>query len=130
MTSYFLSLCLAASVGIDQGPDNAPPPKPVEPAPVAPAAPPVLNVLPMVECPKPICISDFCHSFVPVPGTYEVLFVHPVKGCPVWVCFTLPPNCGMPKICCTKRDIIFDYGCKAVDIKFKILCGKVAVLYN
>jgi hypothetical protein len=124
MTPYFLSLFLAAAVGVEQGPGDAPPPKPVEPAPMLSAAPP------LVECPRPICISDFCHGFTPVPGTYEVLFVHPVKGCPVSVCFTLPANCGTPRICCSKREIVFDYGCKAVVIKFKILCGKVAVLYT
>jgi hypothetical protein len=123
MNSTFLSLCLVAAVGVDQAPADVPPPKPVEPAPMIQVAPA------MIECPRPSCISDFCHSFVPMPGTYEVLFIHPVKGCPVWVCFNLPANCCPPKICCSNREIVFDYGCKKVVIKFKILCGKVAVLY-
>ena len=123
MTSCFLSLCLAAAVGVEQAP-AVPPPKPVEPAPIVPKAAPVY------ECPRPICISDFCRSFKPAPGTYDVLFIHPVKGCPIWVCFTLPANCGTPRICCSNREIVFDYGCKgAVIVRFKLLCGRVAVIY-
>src|SRR5262245_46209654 len=116
MTSYLLSLCVA-SIGIDQAPPVMPPPRPVETPAVA-------------SCPLPISLCDFCRSFKPGPGQYEVLFIHPVKCCPVWVCFTLPPGCGTPKVCCDKRNLVFDYGCNgAVVVHFKLLCGGVKVKY-
>jgi hypothetical protein len=123
MTSCFLCLCLSAAVAAEQAPPAAPPPKPVEPAPIE------LKLAPSAACPTPITLCDFCHGFKPAPGKYEVLFLHPVKCCPVWVCFDLPAGCGPPKVCCSKREIVFDYGCKAVVIRFKLLCGKVAVNY-
>lgn len=120
MTSCLLCLCMSASIGLNQAdPETIPLPKGAEPATLQ------AGVLP--ACPQPITICDFCHSFKAMPGHYEVLFLHPVKGCPVWVCFTLPPGCA--KVCCSKREIVFDYGCKDKDvvIRFKLLCGGVRV---
>ena len=134
MTSCLFCLCLSAAVGMEQAPaPKAPPPSP--PAEQLPGPPNdllprvLLNGLPpsSAACLKPISLCDFCRSFKPAPGKYEVLFIHPVKGCPVWVCFDLPP--GNPKVCCGKRTIVFDYGCKTVVIRFKVLCGGVRVDY-
>src|SRR5580700_8359868 len=91
MVACLLSLCLTGAAGLE------PPPL------VLPAPTPTL-----VPCPTPIAVCDFARSFRPAPGTYEVLFVHPTKGCPVRVYFTLPPGC--PRVCCHNRDLTFDYG--------------------
>jgi hypothetical protein len=121
MTSHLLCLCLSASLGLNQAaPEAIPLPKGAEPASVK-------GMVLAPGCPQPIALCDFCKSFKPAPGHYEVLFLHPVKCCPVWVCFTLPPGCA--KVCCSKREIVFDYGCRDKDvvIRFKLLCGGVRV---
>jgi hypothetical protein len=101
------------------GVDQPLPPPAVDPSAKAPA---------VMACPVPISVCDFCRSFKPAPGNYEVLFIHPVKCCPVWVCFTVPPGCV--KVCCDRRNIVFDCGCNgAVAIHFKLLCGGVKVRY-
>jgi hypothetical protein len=122
MTSCMLCLCLSAALGVEQEKPKEPPPKPVEPAPIDPKAPKP------AACPTPISHCDFARTFKPAPGKYEVLFIHPVKGCPVWVCFDLPP--GKPCVYTSKRQLVFDYGCHAVVVQFKILCGRVAVYYD
>jgi hypothetical protein len=121
MSSTLLSFCLLA--GLSEG---QPPEAPAVPVPAAP--PIVAPIIIAPDCPVPISLCDFCQSFKPVPGNYEILFLHPVKCCPVRVCFTLPPGC--PKVCCSKREIVFDYGCCAVTIRFKILFGGVKVIYS
>jgi hypothetical protein len=79
----------------------------------------------MVPPPPPaISLEDFARSFVPMPGNYEVVLLHPTKCCPVKVCFTLPPGC--PKVHVTKRQIDFDYGKHSVRIRFPILGGPAA----
>lgn len=112
---------LVLSLSLSQA--QLPPPKPLEPAPVDPSAArpaPVLVV-------HPISHGDFARMFKPAPGNYEVVFIHPVKGCPVRVCFSLPP--GNPCVICSRRELVFDYGCRTVRIHFKLLCGRVAVNY-
>lgn len=117
MTSCMLYLCLSGSLAGSQAGEALPPPASMAPALASRAEP---------DCPVTLC--DFARGFQPVPGNYEVLFVHPVKGCPVRVCFTLPPGC--PRVCLSKRAVVFDYGCRAVTIHFKILCGRVKVVYS
>jgi len=101
----------------------AQPPVPAEPLPV-----PVPLVTLAPACPTPVSVCDFAKAFQAVPGKYEVLFIHPVKGCPVQVCFELPP--GKPCVKVQRRSLVFDYGCKCVTVQFKLLCGKWAVYYE
>src|SRR5262249_55029894 len=120
MNSCLFSIMMAVALGADP-PLPAPAPLPAAPAAAEPAK---TSLVP--ACPLPVNLCDFCRSFKPAPGQYEVLFLHPVKCCPIWVCFTLPPGC--PKVCCDKRNIVFDYGCNGtVVIHFKLLCGGVKV---
>ncbi|HEY7315821.1 MAG TPA: hypothetical protein VH643_41210 [Gemmataceae bacterium] len=97
-------------------PDGALPPPQVLPSPPPPAVIPV----------QPLTLSQFAASFQPLPGKYEVLLVHPKTGCPVKVCFTLPPGClrGMRV---TGHKIVFDYKCQH-DVVIRFLhFGKVWV---
>ncbi len=114
------ALCLTAALSLSQPPTepDLPTPTPI----VLPAAP--LAPAPVV---RPITLAEFAATFQPLPGTYEITFIHPRKKCPVCVTFTLPPGC--PKMCVSKHDIVFDYGKCAVDIRFRFF-GKVSVTTN
>jgi len=102
-----------------------PAPTPLQPEPGAPVVVPAAPSYPVIPAPiRPITLEEFAATFQPLPGTYEVTFIHPGKKCPVTVCFTLPPGC--PKVRLTKRQIEFDYGRCDVTIRFRI-CGKVSV---
>lgn len=90
-------LCLCLSVG------ELPPPTPV----------------------RPLTVEEFAATFRPEPGTYEVLFLHPVSKKPVNVTFTLPPGCV--RVRWEKREIVFDYGKQVIRLRFRLL-GKVAVI--
>jgi hypothetical protein len=120
---YASVLLLSTALG------QLPPPTPVPPVPpqeIQPALP--VSVVPTPPPMKPITLAEFATSFKPVPGTYEITFLHPIKKCPVTVCFTLPADCGCPKICVRKHTIEFDYGHHHdVRIHFR-LCGKVSVV--
>lgn len=100
-------------------PDGAlPPPQVVLPPP--PPPPPAL--IPV----RPLTLSEFAASFKPLPGTYEVLLIHPKTCCPVKVCFTLPPGC-LRKMRVTGHKIVFEYKCQRdVVIRFMHF-GKVWV---
>ncbi len=109
------ALLLSATLTAGQLP---PPVPPQEVAPVIPAAP--------VQT-KLITLDEFAATFQPLPGTYEIMFLHPIKKCPVNVTFTLPADCGCPKTRVRKHEIVFDYGGKHdVDIHFRLF-GKVTV---
>lgn len=111
MTSCLLCLCLSASIG-------------QEPVEAAPLPAPIIH-----DEIIPITICDFARAFKPQCGSYEVVFLHPVKCCPVTVCFDLPNGC--PTVRVGKRSIVFDYGkCGCVTINFRILCGRVSVHYS
>jgi hypothetical protein len=115
------ALYLSAVLTLGQPPavppgETLPPPTPL----VLPAPPPTLLA-------KPITLAEFACSFQPLPGTYEITFIHPIKKCPVCVTFTLPADCGCPKMRVGKCKIVFDYGTHEVDIRFKLF-GKVAVV--
>jgi hypothetical protein len=110
----------------------------VEPPPFPPAPPLPSTEVPPIELPsptplpgpstiptpvlptvlRPMTVGEFAACFKPTCGMHEVLLVHPRTGCPVKVCFTLPPGC--PRVCATKRKIEFDYGRCSVDIIFRI----------
>jgi hypothetical protein len=94
----------------------------VEPPPqVVPTLPaPVL--LPV----RPMTLKEFASAVKPLPGNYEVLLIHPKTGCPVKVCFTLPPGC-VRKVRVNSHRIEFVYkGQHDVVIRF-LHGGKVRV---
>jgi hypothetical protein len=99
---------------IATSPDSALPPPAILPPSVAPPL-------------RPLTLQEFAAAFnKPLPGKYEVMLIHPKKGCPVKVCFTLPPGC-IRKVRVTEHKIVFDYKCQRdVVIRF-LCCGKVWV---
>jgi hypothetical protein len=90
-----------------------------EPVPVLPPPTPL--------APRAMTLQEFACAVPPLPGTYDVLLIHSRKGCPVRVCFTLPPGC--PKVRVSKHEIEFDYGRCEVQIRCR-LCGKITVDYD
>lgn len=100
--------------------------------PAPPDAPlPAPQVVPELSPPavvpiRPLTVSEFAATFKPLPGRYEVLLIHPKTGCPVQVCFTLPPGC-IRCVRATGHRIVFDYKCQCnVVIRF-LHSGKVWV---
>ena len=92
-----------------------PPPQPV------PALPPA-TVVPV----RPLTVNEFAASFKPLPGSYEVLLLHPKTCCPVKVCLTLPPGC-IRKVRVNGHKIEFVYKCQR-DVVIRFLHnGKVWV---
>jgi len=67
---------------------------------------------------QPISLRDFALTFKPGPGpgTYDVVFIHPISHHPVEVTFNLPA--GTPRIAYDSRGIVFDYAVQAVVIRF------------
>ncbi|MGE3803122.1 MAG: hypothetical protein AB7K24_00460 [Gemmataceae bacterium] len=118
MTACLWSVVLSTSLGQ----------APVLPAPTPLAAPAPIVMTGPIVLDKPISHYDFARMFQPAPGNYEICFIHPVKCCPVKVCFCLPPGC--PKVCVGKRSLCFDYGNCEVTIQFKILFGRARVYYD
>jgi hypothetical protein len=100
-------------------------PSQVEPVPTLPPPTPLVPPAPVVV--RPITLREFAASFQPLPGNYEVVFAHTRTGCPVKVCFTLPPGC--PKVLCSRHQIEFDYGKCEVEIRFQLF-GRVKVEYD
>ena len=96
-------------------------PAPLAPPPAAtpPVPPPAVVRVPTLE--------EFAATFRPAPGSYEVTILHSRSGCPVTVCFTLPPGC--PKVCVHRHQIDFEYPCEDVRIRCQI-GGKVKVSYH
>jgi hypothetical protein len=86
--------------------DVLPPPQAVPNLPPPPVVPPPA-VLPV----HPVSVGEFVASFKPLPGKYEVLLIHPKTGCPVKVCFTLPPGC-IRKVRVNGHKIEFVYKCQ------------------
>jgi hypothetical protein len=72
---------------------------------------------------------DFGKSFVPAPGTYEVVFIHPVTKRPCPVQFLLPPRGRPPVIRIEPTALEYDFGDLEVEIRFK-MDGRVKVEYN
>ncbi|HWG42652.1 MAG TPA: hypothetical protein VN688_07690 [Gemmataceae bacterium] len=108
----------------------------VQPAPVVPGVPgmpidPTPQVVPTLPAPvllpvRPLTLKEFASAVKPLPGKYEVLLVHPKTGCPVKVCFTLPPGC-IRKVRVNSHRIEFVYkGQRDVVIRF-LHGGKVWV---
>jgi hypothetical protein len=84
-----------------------PPPEGALPAPQPLPIPPPPTVIPV----RPLTVAEFVASFTPLPGSYEVLLIHPKTGCPVKVCFTLPPGC-LRKVWVNGHKIEFGYKCQ------------------
>jgi hypothetical protein len=87
---------------------------PVPAVPVDPLPPP--TPLPAAVV-KPMTVEQFAEVFQAKPGKYEVVLIHPKSGCPVKVCFELPPGCPR-KVRWTKHVLEFDYGRDSVRIRF------------
>jgi hypothetical protein len=99
-----------------------PPPSGTLPLPQPMPEPPPPVVVPV----RPLTVNEFAASFKPLPGTYEVLLIHPKTGCPVKVCFTLPPGC-IRKVRVNGHKIEFVYKCQR-DVVIRFLHnGKVWV---
>jgi hypothetical protein len=91
--------------------------------------PPPQGVVP-VPPPAPqraLTLEEFAAAFKPIPGTHEVVLLHPGSGQPVPVSFTLPEGC--PKVHVHRRQIVFDYGKHEVEVHFRI-GGRVQVRYD
>ena len=88
--------------------------------PPAPGEPPPVPIPALVEPADPArvpTLAEFAAAFKPGPGTFKVVVQHPYTGCPVEVCFTLPPGCPR-KVRVHKRMLDFDYGRHDVRIRF------------
>src|SRR5262249_49236923 len=103
-----------------------PPPIAVGPAPIPFQPGPQLSPAPIpIPAPTPgaapgqvLTMQEFAASFQAVPGTHQVNVIHPVTGNPVLVRFTLPA--GSPRrVQAGRRDVEFDYGRSAVEIRFE-----------
>lgn len=98
------------------------PSTPILPPPAVVPAPPPPSLIPI----RPLTPAEFAAAFKPLPGKYEVLFLHPKTGCPVKVCFCLKPGC----IRCVRvntHKIVFDYAGQC-DVVVRFLhSGKVWV---
>jgi hypothetical protein len=96
---------------IPASPDDVLPPPSVVPNLPPPAVVPPPVVLPV----HPMTVSEFAASFKPLPGKYEVLLIHPKTGCPVKVCFTLPPGClRMVRVTGHKIQFVYKHQCDVV----------------
>lgn len=99
-----------------------PPPSGALPAPQALPELPPSAVVPV----QPLTVKEFASAFKPLPGTYEVMLIHPKTCCPVKVCFTLPPGC-IRKVRVNGHKLEFVYKCQR-DVVIRFLCnGKVWV---
>jgi hypothetical protein len=56
--------------------------------------------------------------FDPKPGRYEVELIHPLTGCPVKVCFSLPAGCPR-KVVVRPRSLDFQYPRGDVVLRFR-----------
>jgi hypothetical protein len=119
--SAFGLVCLASFASAQFAPPlpSVPGTLPPSPQPV-PDLPPA--VVPPVAVPiRPLTVGEFAASFKPLPGKYEVLLVHPKTGCPVKVCFTLPPGC-IRRVRVNGHKIEFVYKCQR-DVVIRFLHG-------
>jgi hypothetical protein len=114
-------------IRIERGPAFPPPPAPLVVPPAAPAPLPPA-VLPGPPAAPALTLKEFAASFRPAPGNYEVTLLHTRTGCPVTVCFTLPPGCPR-KVKLHRHELEFDYGKHEVSIRFQ-LGGRVKVSYD
>ena len=107
------------------------PPAPLVPLPEAPL-PRVVSpsYAPPVGISRPVTLQELACTFRPECGNYEVDIVHPYTGCPVKVCFHLPPGCARVELGgCLRKKIEFDYGKDEIEIWF-YRNGRVSVDYD
>jgi hypothetical protein len=99
----------------------APPPQKIgDPIPVPLPKPGQTDFSVPVPLPAPRVMThrEFADTFKPVPGTYDVVLLHPVTHKPVQVTFTLPPGTARA-VRTFPRQINFDYGSRRdVTIRF------------
>lgn len=80
--------------------------------------PPTVMPPPVIMPARPLTVNEFVSAFKPLPGKYEVMLIHPKTGCPVKVCFTLPPGC-LRTVRVNAHKIAFVYKCQCdVVIRF------------
>jgi hypothetical protein len=107
-------------------PPHPPAPIPVVPLPAAPLPAPTQVVpVPRPAIAAPVLPQEFAKSFQPVPGAYDIAFVHPRSHQPVTVSFVLPP--GNPRVYYVPTSLVFDYGRHEIEIRFQI-GGRVKVI--
>ena len=126
MFAHVLAILVVANTASMTSAQFAPetPPPPNETLPL-PQTMPELPPPPIVPI-RPMTVSEFVATFKPLPGKYEVMLIHPKSGCPVKVCFALPPGC-VRNVRCTGHKIVFDYKCQC-DVVIRFLHnGKVWV---
>jgi hypothetical protein len=102
----------------------------VRPVPIVPLVPPIITpVVPIQPVPQAVTLTDFSRFFAPTPGKHDVLFVHPVTGQAVKVCFVLPAG-KLTEFKVEKRSIRFEFrGGAEVEIDFRSN-GTVKVDYD
>ena len=103
----------------------------IRPVPVVPIVRPVpiIAPVPIQPVPQAVTLADFSRFFAPTPGKHDVLFVHPVTGLPVNVCFVLPAG-KLTEFKVEKRSIRFEFrGGEEVEIDFRSN-GAVKVDYD
>ena len=87
--------------------------------PVITPVPLITPVVPIQPVPQAVTLTDFSRFFAPTPGKHDVLFVHPVTGLPVKVCFVLPAG-KLKEFEVEKRSIRFEFrGGAGVRIDFR-----------
>jgi hypothetical protein len=107
-------------------PPLPPTPLPVVPLPVTPLpAPPPVTPAPRPVVAAPVLPQEFVKTFQPLPGAYQVVFIHPRSHQPVTASFVLPQ--GTPRVYYVPNSVVFDYGRHEVEIRFQIL-GRVKVI--
>jgi hypothetical protein len=86
--------------------------------PYEPGGPPPPVPIPTAELVRVPTVAQFAALFDPKPGRYEVELIHPLTGCPVKVCFTLPAGCPR-KVVVRPRSLDFQYARFDVVLRFR-----------
>lgn len=142
MLSEFTQILLVCALTSGQilSPEQLPQPMPPAVSPVVPGpATPGVGV-PGVVVPAPSVpvggivvsgkaptIKQLASAFVPLPGRHELTVIHPISGKCVTFCVDLP---ACPPVCVRAyhRTLVFDYGCRKVEVVFRIF-NRVEVRY-
>lgn len=130
MRSFILAL--AGVLGVVAGPAVAGQPvvlPPVDGVPVEAVPMPVPVPEMVVPAPAPaivpMTLDEACCTLKELkPGTYTILFQHPITCCPIEVCIDLP--CGCYELECGKGL----FGAKRLKFKYPGLCNDVVVKFK